>query len=385
VGLVLIEVWLVTGKNRFITALLGGVPDRVPIFDFIDSPKFIQRVTGRRPKDYLAQDIMEVTLKYGFDAGFIGYGGFGGYDSMQESALHDEHYKDEWGTVYKKTGYSWPIDAPVDFPIKDWNDLKKYKPPDPDLPERMAEIKLAQKLAGDEAAVVGGVQGPLTTAILLCGLTNVFSKIIDDPRFVTEVFKLSNEYFGFAVRNMVEARVDVICVPEDLGFVSGPFFSTAHFRKLLLPYLIELFDRALQHGVPTFLHCDGNIDAYLDDLVAIGFNGLHPIQRTAGMSIEKVRKRFGTKLCLIGNIDSSYTLVFGNENDIILQTLQSILEGGLQGALIVASDSDIRDEMPYEKVDTMFKTALEYGVYPINVDAISEKLEQIRSETKRMK
>jgi hypothetical protein len=58
---------IMTGKERFITALKGGIPDRLPVFDFIDSTRFIERVIGRRPDDYLARDIMDVTLKYGFD------------------------------------------------------------------------------------------------------------------------------------------------------------------------------------------------------------------------------------------------------------------------------------------------------------------------------
>ena len=204
---------VMTGKERFVTALKCGVPDRVPIFDFIDSTTFIEKVVGRKPEDYLAKDIVDVSLIYGLDGAFIGYGGFGGYDTTDEFSLDQDHYQDEWGTVYEKTDFSWPMDAPVDFPLKDWDDLRTYKLPDPELPERMAEIERAQKLVGDRIAIVGGVQGPLTTAILLCGLTNVFTKIIDDPRFVTEIFKLSNEYFKVAVNKMINAQVDLICIP----------------------------------------------------------------------------------------------------------------------------------------------------------------------------
>jgi uroporphyrinogen decarboxylase len=238
----------------------------------------------------------------------------------------------------------------------------------------MAEIRVAQELAGDKVAVVGGVQGPLTTATLISGLTNVFSKVIDDPDFVKELFRLSNEYFKVAIKKMVEARVDVICIPEDLGFSSAPFFSVSHFRKLLLPFIEELFDEAITQNVPTFLHCDGNINEYLGDLVAIGFNGLHPIQRTAGMSIKTVREKFGSELCLIGNVDSSHTLVFGSEQEIMRETLETIRDGALQGGMILASDSDIRDEMPFEKVDMMFKTGLAYGKYPIDRETIEEGL-----------
>lgn len=369
-----------TGKERFITALKGGIPDRVPIFDFISSPNFIYRLTGRRPEDYCAGDIMEVTFKYGFDAAFIGYGGFGGYDSKDgniiDEDLDEDCYRDEWGTVYKKTGTSWPIDSPFDYPIKDWNDLKKYKLPDPERPERMDDIKLAQKMGEDKVAIVGGVQGPFTTAILICGLTNIFTKIVDDPSFVKEIFRLSNEFFAIAVKKMIEAEVDVICVPDDLGFVSGPFMSVKDFRKLLLPYIEELFEEAITNNVPTFLHSCGNINLYLDDLVSVGFDGLHPLQRTANMSMKEVRERAGQKLCLIGNVDSSYTLVTGNENTIIRETLEAIREGGLNGAMILASDSDIRDEMPFEKVDLMFKVGLEFGKYPLDIKAINEKIEE---------
>lgn len=376
-----------TGKERFVTALKGGIPDRLPVFDFISSPVFIERFTGKKPDSYCAQDIMDVTFKYGFDAAFIGYGGFGGYDSKNENIksndIDEDCYRDEWGTVYKKTGTSWPIDSPFDFPIKDWDDLKKYKLPDPGLPERMNDIKLAQKLSGGEVAIVGGVQGPLTTSILLCGMTNILTNIYDDPQFVKEIFKLSNDFFKTAIKKMIDADIDVICVPEDLGFVSGPFMSLEDFRKLLLPYVEDLFDEAVIKGVPCFLHSCGNINLYLDDLVSVGFNGIHPLQRTANMSIKSVRDKIGDRLCLIGNIDSSNTLVNGSENSIVKETLEAMFDGALNGNMIIASDSDIRDEMPFEKVDLMFKTALEYGKYPLDTKAINEKIEECSSVKKK--
>jgi len=375
-----------TGKERFITALKGGIPDRVPIFDFISSPDFIQRFTGQRPEDYKARDIMEVTFLYGFDAAFIGYGGFGGYDSKNgasaDLSLDENCYRDEWGTVYKKTGTSWPIDSPFDFPIKNHDDLKKYKLPDPELPTRMDDIRLAQELAGDRVAVIGGVQGPLTTAILLCGLTNIFTNIIDAPGFVRDIFALSNEYFKVAVRKMIEAKVDVICIPEDLGFATGPFFSLDDFRRHLLPYIEDLFDEAIQNNIPTFLHSCGNINLYLDDLASVGFDGLHPLQRTAGMSMKTVREKIGCKLSLIGNVDSSNTLVTGSDKVVIRETLETIRDGGTEGAMILASDSDIRDEMPFEKVDLMFRTALEYGKYPLDMETINEKIAECTTKTR---
>jgi hypothetical protein len=44
--------------------------------------------------------------------------------------------------------------------------------------------------------------------------------------------------------------------------------------------------------------------------------------------------------------------------------------------MILASDSDLRDEMPFEKVDLMFRTGLKYGEYPIDVDTVDERMKQ---------
>ena len=368
-----------TGRERFLTALKGGIPDRLPIFDFISSPNFIERLTGHRPQDYLAADIMECTFKFGFDAAFISYGGFGGYDAGEGNTLKEDCYRDEWGTVYKKTGISWPIDSPMDFPIKNWADLKKYKPPDPEIPGRMDEIHLAQKMANNKVAVVGGVQGPLTTAILLCGLDTIFANIIDDPAFVKEIFRLSNEFFKVAVKKMLESNIDAVCVPEDLGCGTGTFFSPEHFKKLLYPYMEELFDEIIKSNTPSFLHSCGNINQILDEIASLGTDGLHPLQRAAGMSIKKVREKCGTKFCIIGNIDSSGVLIYGSENEIILQTLEAIRDGALNGAMMLASDSDIRDEMPFDKVELMFKIGAEYGKYPIDIDAINERIERCKT------
>jgi hypothetical protein len=60
-----------TGKQRFVTALKGGTPDGVPIFDFLDSNLFIERVIGWKPEAYNAQDVIEATLAYGLEGALI--------------------------------------------------------------------------------------------------------------------------------------------------------------------------------------------------------------------------------------------------------------------------------------------------------------------------
>ena len=119
----------------------------------------------------------------------------------------------------------------------------------------------------------------MTTGLLLCSLETILINVIDDPDFVKEVFKLSNEYFMVAIRRMIDSNVDAICIAEDLGIKNGPFMSLKLFQELLFPYLEELFNLARHNNMPTFLHSCRNIDPILQEVAALGMDGIHPIQR----------------------------------------------------------------------------------------------------------
>ena len=54
----------------------------------------------------------------------------------------------------------------------------------------------------------------------------------------------------------------------------------------------------------------------MDDLLAAGFDGLHPIERIAGMDLAAVRRHVGSRIFLCGGIDVSQLLPFGRVADI---------------------------------------------------------------------
>lgn len=90
---------------------------------------------------------------------------FGGFSGFQPKFLAENVYVDEWGTTYQKNESSWPINAPIDYPIKSRQDLAKYRPPDPTLPGRDSEILTAARMENDGIAILGGVLGPFIRAM----------------------------------------------------------------------------------------------------------------------------------------------------------------------------------------------------------------------------
>jgi uroporphyrinogen decarboxylase len=350
-------------RERFITAVNGGKPDRVPIFDFLEGRRIFKEVLEKDIESPSGADITECSIKLGFDAVFIAYGGF--YNS--ESVELGDIYTDEWGVVYKNTGVSWPIDPPYRAAIKDRDDLEKWLKniPDPWLENRLNDINTALEISNGRIAVIGGVIGPLTLAILTLGFEGMLMKLMDEPDMVEEIFRVSTDFHKVAVEKMASAGADAIFVCEDLGFNDGIFAPPDIYRKYLFPYLSSLIDEIRIKNVPVLLHSCGNVNEVLDDLAGFGISALHPLQRKARMDIESVRKRYGTKLCLIGNIDATDTLAYGSVREIENEVRNTIDIAGKDGAYVLASDSDYHDGIPPKNFIAMVNAARRFGKYPV--------------------
>ncbi len=345
-------------KERFLAALRREIPDRVPLFDFLFQQPLFEALIGHRPQGYNGSDAVKCALALDHDGVWLPFGGFSGY---QPQFLAENVYKDEWGTTYQKNEASWPIDAPIDYPIKTRTDLKNYSPPDPTRPGRAAEIEIARTMENDDIALLGGVQGPLTTLWLLMGYEAISYALYDEPSLLTELCNISNAFFKEAARRSVEAGCIGVWVSEDLGDSRKGFFRLEHYRKYFLPPFIELVDYIDSLGVPVLLHACGHITDYLDDLAQTKIASLHPLQRTAGMDLRAIKQRYGDRFCLIGNIDSSRTLPYGSPDEVAAEVREAIDIAAPGGGYILASDHSVHDGISVENISTMFTVGAEYG------------------------
>ena len=345
-------------KTRFLTALKGGIPDRIPMYDFLFNKDLYNRLLGRRPENYNARDAVECALALDHDGVFVPFGGGAGYG---RSFISTDTYRDEWGTTFRRTGASWPLDAPIDYPISDKRDLARLHIPDPSLAGRTAEIEIAAEMENDGIAILAGVQGPFTTAWHLMGYERICYSLYDDPGLLTEVFRISNEFFIEASRRSVNSGCDGIWVSEDLGDSHSVLCSIEHFKRYVLPYLAELVERVDGLGVPAILHSCGNIMDFLGEIQKTKICAVHPLQRTAGMDLKHMKREFGKRFCLIGNIDSSRTLAYGTLSDVENEVRESIDIAAKGGGYVLASDHSIHTGIPVENAIQMFRTCKEYG------------------------
>ena len=352
-------------RERFLAALRRQPVDRVPLFDFLFQQPLYGALIGRTPSAYNARAAMDLTLALGLDGVWIPYGCFSGWSPER---LSDAVYRDEWGTTFQKNAASWPIDAPVDYPLKTRADLRGYAPPDPSAPGRLDDIETAlamNRALGDRAvAVLGGVGGPMTVSWMLTGYESIALNLYDDPEFLARLAGLAVDFALPAVDRMARAGVDGMIVSEDMGSSCGGFMAREHFAAIYRPALKRIIARIKEHGLPVFLHSCGRVYDYLDDLVEMGIDALHPLQRTAGMDLARVKREYGTRLCLVGNIDSSRTLPFGTREEIERETREALEAAAPGYGYILASDHSLHDGIPVQHILWMFEAARQHGRYP---------------------
>lgn len=101
----------------------------------------------------------------------------------------------------------------------------------------------------------------------------------------------------------------------------------------------------------------------LDGLVGTGISGYNPVERAAGMDLEKVKKRYPGKLCCIGNVDNKTTLVSGSVEEVIAETRECLEIGMPGGGYILSSDHSFHDDIPSDNIFAMIETVKKYGKY----------------------
>lgn len=349
---------MMSRKERFLAAVRGQQPDRVPLFDFLFQQPLYEALIGRRPGVYNALDAIACALALDHDAVWLPFGGFNGF---QPTFLDSNTYIDEWGTTYRHNDASWPLDAPIDYPIKSRQDLVRYRMPDPTLPGRTSALETFFQTPHDNLALTAGVTGPFTTCWLLMGYERICYALYDAPEMLTEIFRSSNEFNREAARQCVASGCQAMWICDDLGDSSHAFMKLDHFRRYYFPYLVELAEYVDSLGVPVLLHCCGRFKDYLPDLAQTKIAAIHPLQRTAGMDLGWTKENYGRRFCIIGNIDSSRTLPFGTPADVAEEVREAIDTAAPGGGYVLASDHSLHDGIPVENIREMFRVGREHG------------------------
>jgi uroporphyrinogen decarboxylase len=157
--------------------------------------------------------------------------------------------------------------------------------------------------------------------------------------------------------------IDGYCMCADYSFNVGPFMSPDQFGEFVAPYLKQLCDAYRERKQYTIKHTDGNIMPIIDQIADAGPDALHSIDPQGGMDIAEVKRLYGDRLCLVGNV-SCGALDTGTDEECAASTRYALEHGMPGGGYIFSTSNCIYTGMRLDRYELILDIWRKEGNYP---------------------
>ncbi len=313
-------------KERIIAVLRREPVDRVPIHENVINGRFIKHLLGA---DFETSLDMDPRLHIEM-AGMLG---------MDLVTL----------------GEFWRV------PIPSRETLVKLEPPDISVFLGRVDEYL-ELLKGGPAGLNVYVHGPFDQTYLSIGYERFFMALYDDLPFVEAVMELYTERSLALIRGLRQRDVSTIEIVDDIAYGKGLMVNPDILEALWLPRMRRLLEPVLDADVPRFFHSDGDVSQFIEYVIGLGFQGMNPIEPLCNDIVE-IRKAYGDRLVLMGNLDVGGVLATGSEEEVRLETAKMLSEFMPGGGYVAMSGSRISDAVRPENYIAMTKTVKSLGRY----------------------
>lgn len=176
-----------------------------------------------------------------------------------------------------------------------------------------------------------------------------------------ETHVLTEKVIAFETKKaklFLDKGADAILIADDMAFNTGVFLPPYVMEEHVYPFYKQMIQEIKSYkDTPIFLHSDGNLNSIMDKLVECGFDGIQSLQPSAGMDIGEIKKKYGDRLCLWGNIDLDYIMCFGTVEEVRAEVRKTIEIAAPGGGFILSTCNTMVDIIPPENILAMMKEA----------------------------
>jgi uroporphyrinogen decarboxylase len=235
--------------------------------------------------------------------------------------------------------------------------------PNPDdLEETIKQLDVVRERCGDKYYVM--LLGDPTFAIPDGERMMDFSfRMADDPDGLKqEADQLVKSYIDRAEKLRDHGGLDGFALCSDYCLNTGPFMSPNQFSEFVAPYLAEITKAYRDMGFYVIKHTDGNIMPIVDQIIQTNPHALHSIDPQAGVDIAEVKRLYGDRVCLIGNVNCGL-LQTGTDEEVIESARYALKSGMPGGGYVFATSNCIYTGMPLSRYDLMLDVWRKEGVY----------------------
>ncbi len=352
--------------------LRQGEPNRVPQFDGTVAVEHKSRLLGRAAagladevKFCMAAGYDFVPLTIGFRQTLRGEtSGIMGTSEVETTLLkpldaqYNPHAKNKNTRMWAEEGTG---------AIHDQASYDRFPWPDPDRDYDYGTIQALGRLLPDGARAIVNVGYLFTGPWMLMGLERFCMALAEGDSLVEQTIERVGRIQERVVENVLQFDcVGALRMPDDLGHTGGTMVNPRFLRKYIFPRHKKIGDRVRSKGLPYLFHSDGRLWDVLDDLVACGYHALHPCE-PASMDIVQLKRRYGHRLCLMGNINLDSTLTLGTPQEVEEEVKLRIRTVAPGGGFCCGSSNSIPEYVPYANYLAMIRAIQKHGKYPISL------------------
>jgi len=340
-------------RERMYKVLNHELPDRLPTFEYAIDKKVIEGICpGGTYADVVeALDLDAITAWEPSTGSFV--------PGKSDVLKPRERYVDEWGVEREATGemYAYPLE--VKSLIKDESDLKNFKPPDPTAEFRFEYLREYMRRFPGEKLITYSIIDMFELSKYLMGFQEFLVAWIERPQLVRKLLEMTTDWVIQVASKAIDRGADMIIEHSDLGYKTGLFFRPELYLELFMPCLKRVVDAVKKRRAYHFYHSHGNIWNLLEPLIGTGIDVLHPLDPDAGMDISRVKKMYGQKVVVAGNISTDFLSRKSRAEviELVKKTMSKTSSGG--GHILMGSSSMLSSVNP-DNYRAMVETAQSY-------------------------
>jgi uroporphyrinogen decarboxylase len=355
-----------TSKERVLTTLASGQPDRVPI-DYFGNEGIDRRLKQHFGLNADDGEGLVRALNVDFRPVWAPYVGPKLHADIPERGvkvddwgIHRIYIEHESGGYWDYCDYplqeateeqvaAWPLPSPDDF---DYSQVRAQC-------ERFKEFAVYTGHAGLPDIINGN--GMLRTME-----QTLVDLITDDPAGMLLAKRRTDIQLEVLRRTLDAAQggIDFVWMGEDLGTQIGPTLSPELFRRQLRPLHQQVVDVVKTYNLPAMIHSCGSSSWAFEDFIAMGINAVDTLQPEAkDMAPAALKARFGGRLAFHGCISTAGPVAYGTVAETeayCRKTLEIMMPGG---GYCFSPTHCLQDNSPTENVVAMYATAMKHGWY----------------------
>ena len=266
---------------------------------------------------------------------------------------------DLFGMKWNKGGEDGgDIGVPFDPPLAS-GDFKDYQ-----FPQVNKEFALEQvaKLEGEKRGLfrMFGLTFTLyERAWGLRGMEELLADMIAEPNFVHELMERIVKHHLELLDVVLPYDFDAVYFGDDWGTQNGLIMGADLWRRLVKPYMKILCEKVRDSGKIVVLHCCGDIEDILGEVIDIGVNCYNTVQPEV-YDLRRLKENYGQDLCFYGGISNQQFLPYATPQEVYEKCME-VLEIMQGGGYILSPTHSITPDIPIENARAIVKAAKEFS------------------------